>query len=245
MKFAFLFLCILPLTAFAGTFFDNHNDGWFWYQEFLEDKKKPSLMPIVSRNPTEAIMAFRKQVEDSLNRAILFPTPANLKHYAEHYFEVIRRGQRFTDAYKVMLLQNPEYDYGLKFPTNHLTQPIHARQQAAMTEHKIRQFCKQHGFFFFMASYCEYCHAFAPIVKQFVDKYQISLVPISLDGGSVPPFSKVMPDNGTAKALQVSRLPALFAVNPKNGSVIPIANGMMSLSELEENIVRLMEVLGE
>jgi hypothetical protein len=35
----------------------------------------------------------------------------------------------------------------------------------------------------------------------------------------------------------VSVYPSLFAVNPKTGNVIPIANGMISVEEMEERII--------
>ena len=202
-------------------------------------------MPVTTLNPTETMLAFQKKVEDSLNLAILSPSPENLRRYAEQYFEVIRRGQRFTDGYKVMLLNYPQYDYSLQFPTNHQVQPIYAPLQKKTTERKILEFCKSHGFFFFLSSNCPYCHAFAPIVKQFIEKYGASLIPISLDGGTFAHFPKVVSDNGTAAAFNVYRVPALFAVNPKNKQVIPVANGMMSLSELEDNIIKIMDVQHE
>ncbi|HXH54672.1 MAG TPA: conjugal transfer protein TraF, partial [Gammaproteobacteria bacterium] len=89
----------------------------------------PKNPPDPLLNPTEAMLQLRQKVEDSLNLAILSPTPENLKNYAAKYFEVIHKGQRFTDAYKVMALNCPQYDYSLKFPTNHLAQPIHIAEE--------------------------------------------------------------------------------------------------------------------
>ena len=246
-----LLFLLLPSLVFAKPFFETHNDGWFWYQDFSEETKKPEKIKAFSdsfpslQNPTETMLALRQKVEDSLNLAILSPTSENLKNYAAQYFEVIRRGQRFTDAYKVMVLNHPQYDYSLKFPTNHLVQPIYAREQVKITESKIDRFSKNHGFFFFLASRCQYCHAFAPVVKQFVQKYGISVVPITLDGGALPEFPNAIPDNGAAKTLNVYSLPSLFAVNPKTQQIIPIANGALSLSELEENILKIMDVQHE
>lgn len=242
-------LILFPPFIFAESFFEAHNDGWFWYQDFAFDLKRPpnptKNPPDDLSNPTEVMRKLREKVEDSLNLAILSPTPENLKNYAAHYFAVIQKGQRFTDAYKVMSLNYPQYDYSLKFPTNHLAQPIHIAEELKIRENKIHQFSKSHGFFFFLASRCPYCHAFSPIVKQFTEKYNISVVPITLDGGVLPEFPQAVPDNGSAKALKVYSLPSLYAVNPGTQQIIPIANGALSLSELEENILKIMEVQHE
>lgn len=242
----YLFL-LLPSLAFAQPFFEAHNDGWFWYQDFPLELPKNSAKHLHDdlANPTEMMHDFSKKVEDSLNLAILSPTPDNLRNYAAQYFEVIRKGQRFTDAYKVMALNYPQYDYSLKFPTNHLAQPIHIAEELKIRKSKISQFSKTHGFFFFLASRCPYCHAFSPIVKQFTEKYNISVVPITLDGGVLPEFPHAVPDNGSAKALKVYSLPSLYAVNPGTQQIIPIANGALSLSELEENILKILEVQHE
>ena len=241
-----LFL-LLPSLAFTQPFFEAHNDGWFWYQDFpIELSKNSAKRPLGDlSNPTEMMYDFRKKVEDSLNLAILSPTPENLRNYAAQYFEVIRKGQRFTDAYKVMALNYPQYDYSLKFPTNHVAQSIHIAEELKIRQNKIHQFSKLHGFFFFLASRCPYCHAFSPIVKQFTEKYNISVVPITLDGGVLPEFPHAVPDNGSAKALKVYSLPSLYAVNPGTQQIIPIANGALSLSELEENILKILEVQHE
>ena len=70
-------------------------------------------------------------------------------------------------------------------------------------------------------------------------------MPITLDGGVLPEFPHAVPDNGSAKALKVYSLPSLYAVNPGTQQIIPIANGALSLSELEENILKILEVQHE
>ena len=112
-------------------------------------------------------------------------------------------------------------------------------------EAKIRQFCQQNGFFFFFSSRCPACHAFAPIVKKFQDKYSAFITAISLDGGSLPEFPKVISDNGMASAFNLYRVPALYAINPKTQKAIAIAHGVISLSQLEENILKILEVSNE
>ncbi len=256
LKIHFLKLCLIlliPSLGFSKPFFESHSDGWFWYQDspFATQKQpNPKTSPLNGlpddlSNPTAAMQSLRKKVEDSLNLAILSPTPENLRNYAEQYFEVIRKGQRFTDAYKVMALHYPQYDYSLKFPTNHVAQPIYIAEELKIRKNKIHEFSKSHGFFFFLASHCPYCHAFSPVVKQFTEQYNIQVVPITLDGGVLPEFPNAVPDNGSAKALKVYSLPSLFAVNPSTQQIIPIANGALSLSELEENILKVIAVQDE
>src|SRR5690349_23986272 len=81
---------LLPSLVFAKPFYEAHRDGWFWYQDAPLDTKDPekikasndSVLLLNSQNPTQTMQAFRQKVEDSLNLAILSPTPENLKNYA-------------------------------------------------------------------------------------------------------------------------------------------------------------------
>jgi conjugal transfer pilus assembly protein TraF len=52
-------------------------------------------------------------------------------------------------------------------------------------------------------------------------------------------FARSVKDNGLAETWGVSVYPSLFAVNPKTGNVIPIANGMISIEEMEERILTI------
>jgi conjugal transfer pilus assembly protein TraF len=242
----FVILICLPALSVANTFFSGHDEGWFWYQEALElpkeNKENPNpITPLTTLSPTEHMKAYQRKVEDSLNLAILKPNETNLKAYAKNYFEVIHRGQRFTDAYQRMLLKNPNFDYTLQFPVNPLAQQVYAEQKEIHLETAIRDFAKSHGLFFFLSSTCQYCRVFAPIVKSFAKKYNISVLAISMDSQKLKEFPNAIENRDAFRLFKVTHLPALFAVNPKTKAVIPIAHGAISLVQLEENILRVVE----
>ena len=248
MRIILLLLIFISQSVLANTFFDNRTQGWFWYKDAKVEANKPKkakqkiaapATPALS--PTQQMEAFNKKVTDALNLAILNPTEENLREYVKIYYEVINRGQHFSDAYKMMLMKNPQYDYSLKFPTNHNAQNIYDRQLSYQSKISIDNFSKNHGFFFFFSSNCDYCHQFSPTLKRFSDKYGIYIMPISMDGGGLPEFPKPVADNGTARALKVTVWPALYAVNTKTKQIVPITNGLVSVSELEERVVNYVQ----
>lgn len=241
LRFLLLPLLIyLPALSSADSFFNEHARGWFWYQEPSE-KIEDKLVPLKEPSPTEQMKVYQKKIEDSLNLAILHPTEENLKTYAQNYFDVINKGQRFTDAYQMMLLRNPGFDYSLQFPINPLAQQIYEQQKEVNLQTAIQNFAKSHGFFFFFSGDCQYCHIFAPIVKNFAQKHNISVLAISMNQEKLKEFPNAVNDNGAARLFRVTALPSLFAVNPKSKEVIPIANGALSLNQLEENVLRVVE----
>lgn len=240
-----LFLICFPNTSFAHAFFDEHAQGWFWYEEGLQVQKPENKnSPSIFLSPTQQMKVYQRQVEDSLNLAILNPSEANLKAYAKNYFETIKKAQHFTDAYQLMVLKNPSLDYSLKFPTSPLAQRIYAKQKEDRLQIAIQEFARTHGFFFFFSPLCQYCHLFAPIVKEFSEKYGIAVLAINLDPKSHPDlkeFPNALPDKGAARLFKITYLPSLFVVNPKTREVIPIANGFINLEQLEENLKRIIE----
>lgn len=245
MRFIILLLIFVTYPISANTFFDNKSQGWFWYKDPKAEKNKPKKItpkiPTPALTPTQQMEALNKRVTDTLNLAILSPTDQNLREYAKVYYEVINKGQHFSDAYKIMLMKNPEFDYSLKFPTNHNARAIYDRQQEQLNQNAIRFFAKNHGFFFFFSGSCDYCHQFAPTLKRFADKYGIYIMPISMDGGRLPEFPRPAIDNGTARALKVNSWPSLYAVNTRTKQIVPITNGVVSVSELEERVVNYVQ----
>ena len=64
---------------------------------------------------------------------------------------------------------------------------------------------------------------------------------INLDGIGVPEFPDAKPDNGIADNLKIEAVPALVAVNPKDNSIVPLANGYLSESGIEDRVDFLIE----
>jgi len=76
-------------------------------------------------------------------------------------------------------------------------------------------------------------------VKRFSEKYKWEVLAISEFGEEDSLFERNVRDNGLADTWGVSTYPSLFAVNPKTGDVIPIANGMISIEEMEDRIMTI------
>ena len=230
-------------SSIAQSFFESHREGWFWYQ----DPKKtitPQVPSIFPFQATEMMKALQKRVEDNLNLAILYPTEENLKNYAVHYQEVTNQAQRFTDAYQLMMLKNPALDYSLQFPVNPLAQTVYSEEKERLIEKAVKVFAANHGLFFFFKGSCHYCQVFAPIIKQFSEKHKLTVIAITTDGKTLPEFPDARKDQYASMAFKVKTLPALFAVNPRTQEVTAITHKPLSLYELEENILRLMQAKG-
>ena len=59
----------------------------------------------------------------------------------------------------------------------------------------------------------------------------------------LPEFPHARRNNGIAERLQISHVPALIALHPQSGQMIPLAYGLVSESEIEERVDLLTRML--
>lgn len=106
-------------------------------------------------------------------------------------------------------------------------------------------FFKTHGLLLFYSSKCTHCLQFAPVVKQFVDKNGVEILPLSFDNQPIPEFEHFLPASrdwvSVAFGNKEINYPALFIINPKRLSIYPVSTGALSLSELQDRIALLIE----
>ena len=250
-----IFLVFIASIAEAS-FFDQHAEGWHWYQNLpvLEEKEEgphhDSLPPLSSSqklknnaksDPNELMKAYRGEIERRLNLALINPTPFNVQQYQAIQKDLMNRSERFSKTWQRILLENPSLDYSMQFPTSQVARHVYLDEQRKEREEKIKALSQNYGLFFFYRGNCPYCHAFAPIVKRFAEIYHWDVLAISLDGSAMAEFPDAKMDQGQAAQLGVEVVPSLFAVNPQTGHILPISHGMTTQDEIEKHILVLTE----
>lgn len=227
-----------------AAFFEQNAEGWHWYQDpIIEEHQEPKEFKHDANpsTPTDIINSYKKELEKKLHMAIVYPTHKNIQAYQEMQRDLMQRSHHFAKTWMQVVYQHPELDHTLVSPVNQKARHIYLDQEKSKVASLIRDLKEEYGLFFFFSSDCAYCHQFAPMVQQFAAKHEWKVVAISLDGGVIPGFKEILPDNGLASKWQIKVLPALFVVNPKSSQVVPIAWGLTSLEEIEERITLLME----
>lgn len=246
------------LSHAHATFYNRHAEGWHWYEPLRsgkveevplhesivkkEDKPK-SKTPDKSKpqnDPTIQLEAFKKEVERLKAVAVLNPTTQNVMAYMVIQKDLMERSTRFAQKWMEVVYQTPGLDYTLHHPTSQVGRHVYLDQTRETMEKKIRSLSQSHGLFFFYSGSCPYCKQFAPIVKSFAAKYHWEVLGISLDGNILPEFPDSKIDNGSAGALGVKVVPALLAVEPRSGKVIPLSHGLSTHDQIEDRIRVLM-----
>lgn len=227
--------------AVDGPYFRQHAEGWFWYHDpkavvSPDTVKKPEAAPADADDPAAIIAAERKAMDEALDRAIVKPTPENVRAYLELNQRLMAQAGDFANAWRGAIWSTPSLDYSLVSPVG-ANAYVKADQDAATQERRLQDAAQQWGLVFFFRGSCPYCHKFAPVLKAFAERYGFHLVDVSLDGGSLPEFPNPQPNGQAAQALGVEAVPAVYLVQPRTRKVVPAIFGLVGWSELTERVL--------
>ena len=236
----YFFFCVFMLIhlkaqAENSTYYDQHAIGWHWYNDPKKTLKQPDEDK--TQTPDVRMTAVKLALTRALDEAILEPTPQHVKNYITLQKQMSDRSSVFSRLWQYVLLQNPDLDYTIKHPANQLGTQIYSDVHNQAEDAAIHQLATQQGLFFFYRSTCPYCQRFAPILKNFSERYGIVVVPITTDGVALPEFPHSQIDQGQAQRFHVTVEPSLFTVNPYTHKAIPVAYGLMSENDLRQRLL--------
>lgn len=242
-KILSLLLCLTGSPSQAA-FFENRCEGWHWYQnpEPIQIEEQDKTYDGGEKlSATEVVNNYKKELENRLHLAWVNPSFKNIKAYQLLQKDMMDRAQNFSEMWMRVLYHVPQLDHSLITPVNHKARHIYFDQKQQDTINTIQKLASEYGLFFFFDSQCRFCQEFAPIIQRFSKQYHWEVMPISVDGGPLKEFSRLLTDNGIINQWKIDRFPALFAVNPEAEEVIPIAYGMTSIDEIEARILLLVK----
>ena len=236
----------MPASAAAPVYWSDSWRGWHFYEEpASEEEPMPAPQPRTppaAKPPPKApeLVEFerlQKTLEEYRNIAIIRPTEANVRRYMELEAKIVSQASYFADVAQRVAWATPELDPTLQGrPVNAKALEVFEQEQLAARSRSITELGKDHVLFFFFRSDCPYCHAVAPTLAAFQGRYGINVVAISVDGGAMPGFPSARKDNGIARTLNVTQVPAVFLAQPFTGKISPIGFGVLSESQLLERI---------
>ncbi len=198
------------------------------------DKPKPRDIRAL-----KSVRAIREELDRLKDVAVMTPTPENVRHFLDAQQFVMEKGAVFADVARRVVWASPELDYSLRRPTHNAAIQTWKAQRQADEGEAVAEVMRSHGLYFFLRGDCPYCHQLAPVLKYLESAYGVEVFPISLDGTGLPGYPSPRPDNGIARLLGVSTVPALYLMprDTTTGNVpIPLGQGMLSADEIVQRI---------
>jgi conjugal transfer pilus assembly protein TraF len=240
-----LSLSTLKVRAEDYRYFDEHHRGWFWYEIIKElQEKKAELQNVQPQIQTPTVEDIRKKGEELFNRAVLDPTPENVRAYMAYQKLMLDRSQQFAEVWRSTLWENPQIDESVRHPTSSLGIQLAAAENKNSMREVITKLSQSGELIFFFTSTCPYCQEESRLLKILGENYSIGIIAVSLDGAGLPGWEDYQVDGGQARNLGVTEVPALFLLVPPD-KVIRVSTGLVSYDELEKRLYLVgQQILG-
>lgn len=256
----FLFLAaLLPATSFAAMWRDypsgtEYQSAWSchgqekfnWYCEEEVQKPKDVEKPqppakSAEERAVEELEKIRKDLDARRALAVVHPTPENIKAYMAAQKVEIDRASYFADVWRRVLWQNAELNYELKNPMNNSAIKVAERERNARQTDTMTELAKEWGLFFFFRGDCAYCKHMVPTLQWLNRQYDMTILPISLDGGTIEGLPPSVKDNGLSRQLGVEEVPLFVLGNVKTRKMVIIGSGVLSLQDFVDRIYVLTQ----
>lgn len=241
-----LALCLLAFTSttFAEEpFLHAHEEGWFWHNERIETEKKPEPEvtgePTISKpaDPDKVWKQIGKAVERARAKAILNPTTDNIAEARRLQRLVVAQANVFSEKWMLDLLIHPEHDESLVNPSNSAARDIYNQNVNGLKERAIAAIRATSGLVYFYEAGEPYSERMAEVVRDFAGLHQITVIPIAMTARVSSHFPDSRIDSGQAIQMGVKHIPAVFTIHPVSKQSIPVAYGLVSQTELLDNIL--------
>jgi len=224
-------------------FFNKRQEGYFWYlDELAEEKKEKSqpatispMAPKLSEGEKQ-LKRFKKRLETAKTNAIMNPSRKNIQVYLYLQKEAMDRASTFADQWRRVVWQTPQLNYALRRPTTNAALQTYKSTRFKRVVKVSKEINKEYGIYFFYKGSCPFCHRFAPTLKQYEKDHGLKVLAITLDGGALPAYPHPETDLRVARMLKVTRVPSVFLIHLKTRKIIPVTQGLISYSELQNRV---------
>lgn len=243
---------LLITNSIYGLDDSSYANGWYWgkdsiYENSGEKQEAKKIVVSKSSKPTvtskDVISEITKKVDEAKATAILKPTIENVADYLRIQNKVTLMAGNFSESWGQVMLKYPELDPSNKYPTNNYVVKSIQELKKVDIDQALQRFKKEFGIIFFFKGEDHLSLFQSEIITQYVDKNNIALIPVSLDGHANRYFNELTANNGRSQRLGIKVTPAIIALNVKTNKTYPLAFGISTQLELDEAIYNLMRAL--
>jgi conjugal transfer pilus assembly protein TraF len=223
----------LSINAAEKPWASRHAEGWAWYHDRPRQPKPEDKTQ--KTDPVTQLNAVKQELENALAKALLEPTQENVIEYMALQQKWVQQSALFSKSWQHALLEHPEL--ASLFPTTQYGVKIRKEVEAESKIALIRKLAEKNTLLFFYEGESLYSKAFANIVREFVKQYNWPIQAVSVDNISLKTFPQSIKDRSIADEMGVSIFPSLFMIDLITRKAVPIAFGMITVNQIEDNIL--------
>ncbi len=232
-----LMVMLLPFQAMAN---DGKPTGWLWYQDpapLVEEKKQEASKPAntVSQKPktfVEEMEDNRKQYDEAMAKAILYPTNENTTRARHLHDAIIAQAGAFQESWTTSELLDPHRAVDVTSPG---ALKIAKEEEEKVLKSVLQELSKTYSLIYVFKEDCPYCHDFAPVVRQFAKEHHFDVQGLTKGGGCFEGMACTQNSEAVSNVNPDNAYPLLYLADPKKNTLIALAKGYVSQSALLEN----------
>jgi len=225
-------------------FYEDRKQGWYWYRkEPLTRKTLKSKLPSKRRLPylSDYTMRelwnmypddFQELLNTFMKKAVQNPTEKNILDYLIMQDIARRKSLAYASVMSYVVQKNPQLSTKTLYPVTAPGRAAVAAMRTREQEKTIRTGRSEFALIMFTRKGCDFCEAQTSILTYFVHKYSWPLRMIDIEKNP-----------GAAARFNVTMTPAIILVDRESGRYMPIAVGVVSMSELSLKLYRTIRYL--
>lgn len=258
-----MFITILCLgvtsNAFAQSqntpsdFYQDKERGWFWFEDpevVEEEPEKKTPLPTPSPSKTENkddeelvrldVKWLKQKIPEFRNAAINNPTNKNIARflYAQRY--MLDMATRFSNRAVEFSKFEAELDENRRRPMNRFSLNAFEDQTRNAISDVISNINSKAHLWFFFSSDCSYCVQQIGVLKELQIRFDIDVLAISLDGGTLPgleQFETVIDTAGVAEQFNVRFTPTIILAENEGKGFARLGEGVTPLPTLQDRLL--------
>ena len=235
VKTLLLFLTLhFSILSATSSWYEKKLEGWYYFEDRkTQQEEKTSFSP---EEADEIIHAEKKKLAQLLSLALLAPSPENVESYMREQKKWLEKSGRFASEWGKIILSDPLLGEFFKNPTT--SYGILAKKEIDLKSRKLllQELSKDHFLLFVFQGNDLFSIQAAEVVSLFASVNQWKVKALSMDGHGLKEFPEFEVDKGISKVIGVKASPSLFVVDPFENKVTPVGAGLVSVSDIEENI---------
>lgn len=231
--------CLIAVKLYAN----EAPKGFLWYNLQENPKKMPRkenrgiAFNQLSFTDKDAVLRFYTM--EALHKARHTKSIADMRIFLSLQDYWLKESSRFSQLFQKTMLSFPQYDYTVTHPTSNLGAKMMDEMREKNRKKVIERLSNSHGLLFFYRGSNPYDQKQIPIVRDFCKRFNLSLIPVSVDGTLANEFALSRLDHGQANTLGVRYFPALILVNPHTKNTLPVVYGLTTQDVLELRLVQV------
>jgi conjugal transfer pilus assembly protein TraF len=232
---------------------------WFYCDKEAESQSQQTeASPSGAASQDEADMAaaqaFKAEMEKARLIAVWNPTDFNIRRYYAFQQVTLGKSGLFADTVRRLIWSDPSLDYTLQRPIGAAAKSAWVETRTTDRDLFFRSVYDQIGLFYIYRANCGPCRAASPIVREFGQRFGVTIKPISVDGSANAEFTDFVTDHGQLKAWGITQSitpayliyqkPTLDRRGRVDRQIITVSNGKQIILRACENPKGCLTYLG-